>query len=311
MRPVVFVVGDLILDHYVEGSATHIAPDAPVPVVVIEGAYTHAGGMWNAAANVRAAGATMRCFGVDGPNDDPLRAEVERVVFPDGEAITLEVPGRRTHIKTRILGDYGRQMLRMDVPKDKPISIETQFLLIDRMKAEAAKVGDPEVIFIADYGCGVVTDQLVSLLGGTFPSAKLVADPYPTTDPKWYQGVHVLTPNGKETGDLCAMIGATEVAGLCELAECVIVKQGSAPVVVIMREGEPFDVKPPKVDLVCPCGAGDSFTAYLCVELALGRPMSQAVLVAAHAGACAVLRQGVQVVERAEVEAAMNLKPVG
>ncbi|BAU55241.1 D-beta-D-heptose 7-phosphate kinase [Mucilaginibacter gotjawali] len=43
-RPSVLVIGDLMVDHYIWGSATRLSPEAPVPVVNVKKESTTLGG---------------------------------------------------------------------------------------------------------------------------------------------------------------------------------------------------------------------------------------------------------------------------
>lgn len=307
-KPLVFVVGDFLIDLTVEGLATHIAPDAPVTVFEMHQRFARAGGMWNAAANVKAAGAELRCFGVTGPSDEILkiRSEVENGTFGDGESNLIIAQGRTTQVKRRYVGQYGYQTFRADTVKDGPIDSVVAQEVVAAMRAAARRHrDDPAVIFIADYGCGMVTKELVVRIREEFPASKMVVDPYPTTDAEVYRGVDYITPNFREAEVLCERLHITEAAELTQLADVVIVKQGPDPVIVMMREGDAFDVQPPKRQLVDACGAGDAFTGYLCFELANGAELEAAVRVAAHAGAVAVESRGVVVVQREAVIASM------
>ena len=52
----VFVVGDLVLDCYIEGKVQRISPEAPVPVVLESRQRAVIGGAGNVAANITAFG---------------------------------------------------------------------------------------------------------------------------------------------------------------------------------------------------------------------------------------------------------------
>src|SRR2546425_6138119 len=56
----IVVVGDAMLDVYLEGDAERISPEAPVPVVAVRARRTALGGAANVAANVAAIGAECR-----------------------------------------------------------------------------------------------------------------------------------------------------------------------------------------------------------------------------------------------------------
>ena len=63
----ILIVGDLILDHYVEGTVDRISPEAPVPVVTVTKDDEYKlGGSGNVAHNVVALGAQASVLGVIG-----------------------------------------------------------------------------------------------------------------------------------------------------------------------------------------------------------------------------------------------------
>src|SRR5580698_6188153 len=67
------VVGDLMLDRYLWGTASRLSPEAAVPVVDFVEQSECLGGAGNVAANIAALGAHVEAFGVTG-NDEPGRA---------------------------------------------------------------------------------------------------------------------------------------------------------------------------------------------------------------------------------------------
>src|SRR5437879_4924202 len=67
------VLGDLMLDRYLWGTASRLSPEAAVPVVDFVEQSECLGGAGNVAANIAALGARVEAFGVIG-NDEPGRA---------------------------------------------------------------------------------------------------------------------------------------------------------------------------------------------------------------------------------------------
>src|ERR1700689_1749223 len=69
------VVGDLMLDRYLWGTASRLSPEAAVPVVDFVEQSQCLGGAGNVAANLAALGARVEMFGVVGagkaPADEP------------------------------------------------------------------------------------------------------------------------------------------------------------------------------------------------------------------------------------------------
>src|ERR1700719_4731157 len=64
------VLGDLMLDRYLWGTASRLSPEAAVPVVDFVEQSECLGGAGNVAANIAALGARVETFGVIG-NDEP------------------------------------------------------------------------------------------------------------------------------------------------------------------------------------------------------------------------------------------------
>src|ERR1700747_1437475 len=64
------VLGDLMLDRYLWGTASRLSPEAAVPVVDSVEQSECLGGARNVAANLAALGARVECFGTVG-NDEP------------------------------------------------------------------------------------------------------------------------------------------------------------------------------------------------------------------------------------------------
>src|SRR5688500_2106889 len=62
----VLVIGDVMLDVYLRGSASRISPEAPVPVVRVTGQDLALGGAANVATNVVALGAQASVVGCVG-----------------------------------------------------------------------------------------------------------------------------------------------------------------------------------------------------------------------------------------------------
>src|ERR1700683_1053154 len=70
----VVVLGDVILDRYVTGSAHRLSPEAPIPVLRPTGNRSTLGGAANVALNIATLGGATKLLGVVG--DDTAGAEM-------------------------------------------------------------------------------------------------------------------------------------------------------------------------------------------------------------------------------------------
>ena len=67
--PKVLVIGDLMIDHYLWGSANRISPEAPVQVVDIDNESTVLGGAGNVVNNLRALGCSVGVISAIGKDE--------------------------------------------------------------------------------------------------------------------------------------------------------------------------------------------------------------------------------------------------
>src|SRR4051794_28788058 len=157
----VLVVGESMLDCYLEGSTSRLCPEAPVPVVDLSSRVEQPGGAANSAFNALCLGAEVSFLSVvgDDPEGDALtRGLRERGIAP--EHVLVE-PGRRTLSKQRILA--GCQLLvRLDRGDTGPISPDLEGRLIDRLESLWHRC---DAVVVSDYGYGIMTPRVISRLG--------------------------------------------------------------------------------------------------------------------------------------------------
>ena len=78
----ILVVGDILLDHYINGVVARINPDAPVPILKVIGERQETGGAGNVAKNLSSLGAQTALVSVVG--DDDMAREVDRAAAREG-----------------------------------------------------------------------------------------------------------------------------------------------------------------------------------------------------------------------------------
>src|SRR4051794_21884751 len=99
----VAVLGEAMLDGYLEGAVSRFCPEAPVPVVGVTARRDLPGGAANTAANARALGARVAFLSVVG--DDAEGAALRQALAERGvsAAHLVTSPGRRTLFKQRVV----------------------------------------------------------------------------------------------------------------------------------------------------------------------------------------------------------------
>ena len=116
------VLGDLMLDTYISGTASRLSQEAPVPVLRVRGKNIRLGGAANVMRNLKALSpeANIFAFGIVGV-DEP--GEKLRALLAGARINTngiVGVPGRVTIEKQRVIAG-NKQIVRMDFEETAPV----------------------------------------------------------------------------------------------------------------------------------------------------------------------------------------------
>ncbi len=291
----VLVLGDLILDRFVQGSVRRISPEAPIPVVEVTGERRAPGGAANVAHNIRALGGQVLLLGVVG--DDRYGSvfmELLESCGLDGGGI-VRVPGRATTVKTRIIAQH-QQVVRVDRETREPVTPEA----LSRLKAALQKgLAACGALVVSDYAKGVLTPEFLSVIGRMAQEAGIpyVADPKPVHFP--YPGATVVTPNRQEAAGFYGQPFATAdvetvAADLLKRTDwgSVLFTLGEEGMAVAPR-GLAVERIPSKVrEVFDVTGAGDTVVAALALALAAGVPLAEAAALANAAAGVVVSKAG-------------------
>ena len=182
----VSVLGDLILDKYIHGVVNRVSPEAPVPILDVEGGSYSLGGAGNVCKNIKFLDSSVEVamIGVLG-NDDDGQKVYEELLKLDVDTGGVIFEGNPTTTKTRLV-DGSTQIARID----------NQFSDV-RDWFDFGIPEDTDVLVISDYDLGVVGPSY-------FNNQIEITSQYKTiVDPKFrnfwkYSGVYCLKPNKKE-----------------------------------------------------------------------------------------------------------------
>jgi D-beta-D-heptose 7-phosphate kinase/D-beta-D-heptose 1-phosphate adenosyltransferase len=285
----VLVVGDLMIDEYVDGTVDRISTEAPVPIFVEKKVRRSPGGAGNVNAGVIAAGASSTVIGVVGDDEDghDLSEMCVGCVVMDSD--------RSTTRKTRFAVD-GHQLLRVDSEDTTEISPQTQ----EVMTSAIAGYGS-ELIVLSDYAKGVLTHAVctAAILSGR----RVIVDPK-RDDWSRYAGAWLITPNAREMASAMRYAGCDSVARMMlhySVANCLVTLGAGG--VRLHQCAMPEIITFPAVssEVVDVTGAGDTVVAWIAAVVANGDGLVDAVRIANSAAGAAVRRRGTHVVTREEL----------
>ncbi len=292
----VVVVGDLILDRYLHGAVERISPEAPVPVVRLDGQESRPGGAANVAANVVALGAEahlVASIGGDEPGQELRRALGGLGIGCEG-VLDSERP---TTVKTRVLARH-QQIVRFDHEDDAPIDRDGATQLVTAAREALAGAS---ALVVSDYAKGLLGPWTLPPL---LEAAREEGVPV-VVDPKvrhfeLYAGATVITPNQFEAARATAMeirdegqalASAQRILERLEL-EAVLLTRGEEGMLLVARDEEPRAIPAVAREVYDVTGAGDTVTAVLGVALAGGHSFAEAAWLANAAASLAVARLG-------------------
>jgi len=302
----IMVIGDLMLDRYVWGTAERISPEAPIPVVAVEREEQRPGGAGNVACNLLRIGCEVLLAAVIG--DDEEGFELKQILDASGVNTygVKPVSGRITTCKTRILANH-QQMLRLDREETTVLNQEQEQLLFDYINETVSQVG---VVLLSDYLKGVLTESLLERVISLCrkQGCPVIVDPK-AQDFIRYCGATLITPNLHEA-EKAAGVPIHDETSLNAVAETLqstlpgsnlLITRGRDGMTLFDEKGVVNHLPTEAREVFDVSGAGDTVLAFLGAGLATGMSLLEAARLANLAAGIAVGKVGTAVVEPADL----------
>ena len=299
-------IGDAMLDRFVHGRVERISPEAPIPVLAIEGEAEAPGGAGNVARNAAALGAGVELIALRG--EDEAGARLARLAGAGGHL--LVEAGRPTTLKTRYLAG-GHQLLRTDQERIAAPAPATAARLLAAFEAALPRA---DAVVLSDYGKGVLSGALA---GEAIGRAK-AAGRYVAVDPRgsdWsrYRGADLVTPNRRELADAAGAKPA-DLDAVEEAARALLTRHGLGAVLVTLSEqgmliveaGEALHLPAAAREVFDVSGAGDTVIAVTAAAVAAGARLREAAALANIAAGVVVGKLGTAVAQPREIVAALE-----
>ncbi|MFW5878875.1 MAG: D-glycero-beta-D-manno-heptose 1-phosphate adenylyltransferase [Myxococcota bacterium] len=303
----VVVIGEAILDSWMDGRSERICREAPVPTVDLGECVDAPGGAANTAANAGCLGAQVSFLSVmgDDAEGERLRQQLEqRGVDLRG---LLTQPGRRTLSKHRVMAN-GQMLLRLDRGDTCPPSTLVLRRLVENM-AELHERAD--VVIVSDYGYGILNDEVLETLRDLQASRPrlLIVD---AKNLMHYRGLGVtaVKPNYEEARRLMqedrlededrtesALRWGPRILDVlgCRVAAVTLDQDGA---MLFERGQAPYRVYAQPVVAPQVAGAGDTFVSTFALALAAGAHTPMAAELASSAADLASAAAGIVISKR-------------
>lgn len=307
------IVGDVMIDRYLNGAVQRISPEAPVPVVMHRDTEDRLGGAANVALNVLALGGVPVLLSVVG--DDAEGAVFQQLLANHGisdEGLIFS-NGRVTTIKTRVLGNR-QQMLRIDRENTHDLNTSESDALNERLNWLIRKNAVDALIF-QDYNKGVICSDTISYILNTCKEHRIIT----AVDPKKrnfldFKNVTLFKPNLKEINDSAPFEVRAEINSLQQGSAWLREQTGHQITMITLSEkgiyldaptfgleGAVYPTRPRSISDVS--GAGDTVISVAALALSAGFALPDIACLSNMAGGQVCERPGVVPVDPDALEA--------
>ena len=326
------VLGDLMLDRYVWGTATRLSPEAAVPIVDFVEQSEGLGGAGNVAANLATLGARVKAFAVIGP-DKGEEAALRRCLrnAPIDDQGVLVDSKRLTTVKTRIVARH-QHIVRVDRERPEPLGPQTEERLL-RIVFSALKHLD--ALVLSDYDKGLISDALADRVLSACHQLKVPVFVKPKTSRLYaYRGARAIVCNAKDAGFFVTR-SLVDEQSVAEAGRALLAHFGCGAVVITLGEkgmslteetsprhlyipATSFEVTYARVGQTAiergatgrqvfdVTGAGDTVLAILALASTAGASLSDAAILANTAAGVVVGKLGTASVGPQELAAALD-----
>jgi rfaE bifunctional protein kinase chain/domain len=325
------VLGDLMLDRYLWGTATRLSPEAAVPVVDFVSQSECLGGAGNVAANLAALGADVETFGAIGADEAGRALQKCLRAQEIGDEGVVANAKRMTTLKTRIIAKH-HHVVRVDHEKREPLRPETEKKLLGALFRRLKSL---DALVLSDYDKGLITDDLADRVLSAAHQLKVPVFVKPKTSKLYaYRGARVVVCNLSEAGKFVARAlqdeRSLEEAGRALLAHfgcsAVLITQGEKGM-SLFEETSPRHLQIPATSFEVTyarvgqsgvergatgrqvfdvTGAGDTVLSVLSLAVAAGASLADAAVLANTAAGVVVGKLGTASVSPQELEHALE-----
>lgn len=297
----VLVIGEAMLDCYVQGTTNRLCREAPVPIVDLKSRQDVPGGAANTAANLRRLEANVLFLSVVGDDEEGNR--LKQALQHQGISTQYLVTSsrRKTLLKQRIVSD-SQLLLRCDRGSTEVIDTEAEEQLIARLNDLYPTCN---AVIVSDYGGGIITPQIIKTLAKLQSSQPRTF----TVDSKQLTrytsiGVTAIKPNYQQAIqllDIPALQGSLRIEQITNCGKKLLnlvntqlatITLDSEGIIIFERDKPPYFIASHPVRNSQTTGAGDTFVSSLTLALAVGAEVKIAASIAAATAAIVVMQPG-------------------
>jgi D-beta-D-heptose 7-phosphate kinase/D-beta-D-heptose 1-phosphate adenosyltransferase len=292
-NPKILLIGDIMVDHYIEGECSRLSPEAPIQILDYQKERRVLGGAGNVLNNLISLGAKTTLISVIGRDSEG--DWLHRTLFKLGGEHKLIRSNRETTVKSRVVAN-NYQLLRIDKESNQSIEREIEETIISFVENNILNF---DSIIFSDYGKGVVTHNLCQkiITLANKNKIKTFIDPKGVNYEK-YRGAYLLKPNKKEAleivGESKKNIDINKIGFAIQdkfnIENLVITLSEDG--MKLFKNGEVYHLKTFAKEVFDVTGAGDTALASLSFGISCGLNIEEALHLANKSSAIVIGKHG-------------------
>ncbi|MDC0383570.1 PfkB family carbohydrate kinase [Candidatus Marinimicrobia bacterium] len=294
-KPKILVLGDVMLDQYINGKVNRISPEAPVPILDFKNEKSVLGGAGNVIHNLTCLDlepSLATILGDDSGGELIINLLLKLKVSPNLISILKSI---KTTKKTRFI-TQGTHLLRLDSDSNKLLVSDLE----DFKKRILQKVSRYDCIIISDYNKGVCDELVIQeiIKKANKKHLPIYIDPKGSNWNK-YKNATCLTPNTKEIekqlslkleSDLDFENAARKIQKRLKLKSCLITRGEDG--MTYYDEEKTLHQKVGKKEVFDVSGAGDTVIACLASSVSSGITIEDSIEISSILSSEVVTRIG-------------------
>jgi len=304
----ILVLGDVMIDRYLDGRVERISPEAPVPVMRLGEEENRLGGAANVALNLKALGATPLLAGLVGGDANGSVFRDLMITHGLSTGLLVSDTDRCTTVKTRLVAG-GQQLMRVDREDTHDVRGAAAGALQDAVKAMLEQ-GSVDLLLFQDYNKGTLSAEVIKSV-----IAMAREHNVPTAvDPKdrnfmAFNGCSLFKPNLREIQQQVDFVVRPVLADLDKAANLLFDRLNCSAVMITLSEHGIY-VSDQKTSAIYPTdarkvrdvsGAGDTVISVAACGLAAGMSLEEIAKLSNKAGAQVIAKSGVVAVDLSEL----------
>jgi len=302
----ILVIGDLMVDRYINGDATRLSSEAPVPIVDVKNEVFKLGGSSNVINNIISLGGQTIPLGIVGRdgNGEWLTDELTEKGM-DTSGLIID-PNRPTTTKTRVLvGQH--QLIRIDFEERKEIGSKEEDRILEILKSKTDEV---DCILLVDYDKGVFTSNLLREISNIAKKKKKLTIASPKRNHFLeYRNIALVKSNMMEAYN-AANIGSIDDKPINDVGRrllgelgcgSLLITRGKDGMALFEKTGDILNIPAFVREVYDVTGAGDVVTAVLALCISSNATVKEASIISNAAAGVKVGKIGTATVNQIEL----------